>query len=38
MNPKEIEDLMRMMNQTRIEVTIPDKTGEDDIEPWCKAD
>ena len=25
MNPKEIEDLMRVMNETRIEFTIPDE-------------
>jgi hypothetical protein len=25
MNPREIEDLMRIMNQTQIEYTIPDK-------------
>jgi hypothetical protein len=26
MNPKEIEDLMHAMNETRIEFTIPDET------------
>ncbi len=32
MNPKEIEDLMRTMNETRIEFTIPDENhkGEGD--------
>jgi hypothetical protein len=25
MNPREIEDLMQIMNETRIEFTIPDK-------------
>ena len=30
MNPKEIEDLMRVMNETRIEFTIPDENHEGD--------
>ena len=30
MNPKEIEDLMYIMNQTRIELTVPDEDDEGD--------
>jgi len=30
MNPKEIEDLMYVMNQTRIEFTVPDEDDEGD--------
>jgi hypothetical protein len=29
MNPKEIEDLMHVMNETRIEFTIPDESHKD---------
>jgi hypothetical protein len=27
MNPKEIEDLMRIMNETSVEFTLPDENG-----------
>ena len=30
MNPKEIEDLMYVMNQTRIEFTVPDEDNKGD--------
>ena len=30
MNPKEIEDLMRVMNETRIEFTLPDENDKGD--------
>lgn len=30
MNPKEIEDLMRLMNQTQIEVVVKQKSGDGD--------
>lgn len=30
LNPKEIEDLMHIMNQTRIEFTVPDKDDKGD--------
>ncbi len=36
MNPKEIEDLMHIMNETRIEFSIPDenhKGEEDNVDP-----
>jgi hypothetical protein len=36
MNPKEIEDLMRIMNQTKIEVTITDEKGDDDFKAWME--
>jgi pyruvate/oxaloacetate carboxyltransferase len=32
MNPKEIEDLMHTMNETRIEFTIPDETTKEKAE------
>ena len=30
MNPKEIEDLMRVMNQTQIEIVVKEEFGDDD--------
>jgi hypothetical protein len=30
MNPKEIEDLMRIMNQTQIEIVVKEEFGDDD--------
>ena len=30
MNPKEIEDLMRIMNQTQIEVVVKEESGDGD--------
>ena len=30
MNPKEIEDLMRIMNQTQIEIVVKEECGDDD--------
>jgi hypothetical protein len=33
MNPKEIEDLMHIMNETRIEFTIPDEDYKGDGDP-----
>jgi hypothetical protein len=32
MNPKEIEDLMYIMNQTRIELTVPDEDEGDGVD------
>jgi len=32
-NPKEIEDLMHIMNETRIEFTIPDEDDKGDGDP-----
>jgi len=38
MNPKEIEDLMYIMNQTRIELTVPDEDeGDGDKEGLLDA-
>jgi hypothetical protein len=37
MNPKEIEDLMHIMNETRIELTIPDEDHKGDggnVDPY----
>jgi hypothetical protein len=33
MNPKEIEDLMRIMNQTQIEVVVKEERGDGDWKP-----
>lgn len=30
MNPKEIEDLLHIMNETKVEFTIPDESDKDD--------
>ena len=37
MNPKEIEDLMHVMNETRIEFTLPDENDKGDggkVDPY----
>jgi|HubBroStandDraft_4_1064222.scaffolds.fasta_scaffold833859_2 hypothetical protein len=35
MNPKEIEDLLHIMNETKVEFTIPDAgDGSDGYPPW----